>query len=401
MPNQFNSPEGDLENHFITEPWLIDQYVGDTLWMWGSADWGALGNLRWGPAWNATTPVTTFAGGTNWSQVSLGGATVGAIKTDGTLWTWGFNSGSLGTNDMTDRCTPVTTFSGGTNWKQVANSGLVTHAIKTDGTLWVSGQAYQHTLGINRGDVGGNRCTPVTTFAGGTNWRMVSLNSEIAAAIKTDGTLWVWGGGFDGSLGNNKASIVCTPITTFAGGNDWKTVTCGYSLVMAIKTDGTLWCWGHNRYGKLANLRPGVHVSTPITTFAGGNNWKQISANMNHIAAIKTDGTLWTWGYNYEGQCGNNTTVGTICTPITTFAGGTIWKQVSVGYTATFAIKTDGTLWTWGYDDTGCMATLYPNTQFLTPVTTFAGGTNWKLVKGGGNITVAITSGTDPNFFIS
>ena len=78
MPNQFLSPEGDLENYFVSEYWLIDQYVGDELWTWGYGISGRLGNgVTTG---NISTPVTTFAGGTNWKQVSGGGAHTAAIK---------------------------------------------------------------------------------------------------------------------------------------------------------------------------------------------------------------------------------------------------------------------------------------------------------------------------------
>ena len=77
------------------------------------------------------TPVTTFAGGTTWKSVSSGGYITAAIKTDGTLWTWGGNSyGQLGINNTTERSTPVTTFAGGNNWKSVSAGGISTAAIK-------------------------------------------------------------------------------------------------------------------------------------------------------------------------------------------------------------------------------------------------------------------------------
>ena len=119
MPNQFNSPEGDLENYFVTEYWLIDQWVGDTLWTWGDGSFGKLGINATG---NRSTPVTTFAGGTNWKQLSAGGHHTAAIKTDGTLWSWGSASnGRLGNASITSTSTPVTTFAGGTDWKQVSS----------------------------------------------------------------------------------------------------------------------------------------------------------------------------------------------------------------------------------------------------------------------------------------
>ena len=402
MPNQFLSPEGDLENYFITESWLIDQWVGDTLWTWGHNATGRLGDNT---TTNRSTPVTTLAGGANWKQVSALQYHTAAIKTDGTLWTWGANSfGALGDNDTTQKNTPVTTFAGGTNWKQVSGSVYCTTAIKTDGTLWTWGRNAYGQLGDNTTT---QRITPVTTFAGGTNWKQVAGGREHTAAIKTDGTLWTWGVNNSGQLGDNTTTNRLTPVTTFAGGTNWKQVAGGRAHTSAIKTDGTLWTWGSGFFGSLGNNDTTDRL-TPVTTFAGGTNWKQVSGGYNHTAAIKTDGTLWTWGNNNSGQIGDNTTTRRSI-PVTTFAGGTNWKQVSGGYKHTAAIKTDGTLWTWGRNYSAQLGT-NNTTDRSTRVTTFAGGTNWKQVStslgsySGGSEpchTAAVTSGTDPTFFIS
>jgi len=397
MPNQLrlNSPEGNLENYFISEYWLIDQYVGDTLWSWGFNGNGFLGDNT---TISRSTPVTTLAGGTNWKQVACATQHTAAIKTDGTLWTWGSNS-SLGNNtsDLNNRVTPITTFAGGTDWKQVACGHTHTAAIKTDGTLWAWGS--ECALGNNI-TTKTNKSTPVTTIAGGTNWKQVACGNGFTSAIKTDGTLWTWGANNAGQLGDNTTTQRYTPVTTFAGGTNWKQVDCGRLLgtsVAAIKTDGTLWTWGFNNAGQLGD-NTAIQRNTPVTTFAGGTNWKQVSCGQNHTAAIKTDGTLWVCGNNGSGKLGNNTII-VQSTPVTTFAGGTNWKQVGVGADHTVAIKTDGTLWIWGSNGVGRLG---DNTAITksTPVTTFAGGSNWKQVSSAYQ-TVAVTSGTDPTFFIT
>ena len=394
--NQFTSPEGDLDNYLITEYWLIDQWVGDTLLTWGNNAYGQLGinNIT-----SRSTPVTTFAGGTNWKQVASGANHTAAIKTDGTLWTWGINyGGQLGDNTSgITRSTPVTTFAGGNNWKQVSCGLFYTSAIKTDGTLWTWGDGASGSLGIDT--TFSSKLTPVTTFAGGTNWKQVSCGFYHISAIKTDGTLWAWGNNYNAQLGGNiSGASIYTPVTTFAGGTNWKQVACGGYHTSAIKTDATLWTWGRNGYGQLGDNTSGINRSTPVTTFAGGANWKQVSCGTNHTSAIKTDGTLWSWGDNAFGQLGDITII-TNSTPVTTFAGGNNWKQVSCGQYNTATIKTDGTLWSWGrnYGALGNNTT----SQTETPVTTFAGGTNWKQVAGGFGHILAVTSGTDPTFFIS
>ena len=306
----------------------------------------------------------------------------------GNLFTWGQNTnGQLGVNDIVNRSTPVQIFTQSTNWKQVDSGNGFTATIKSDGTLWTWGYGQNGQLGNNIASKGLSIFTPVTTFVGGTNWKQVST-SAIAAAIKTDGTLWTWGNGVSGGLGDNTATIKCTPVTTFAGGTNWKQVSGGGYHTVTIKTDGTLWTWGYNNNGQLGVNDTNTRC-TPVTTFAGGTNWKQVSCGYNHTTAIKTDGTLWTWGSNDSGQLGDNT-VDNRSTPVTTFSGGTNWKQVAGGSSHTAAIKTDGTLWTWGSNTVGQLG---DNTATIkcTPVTTFAGGSNWKQVAGGFNHTAATT----------
>ena len=384
MPNQFLSDEfGDIEDYFVTDYWLIDNFVGDTLWVWGPGGDGSTGTL--------TSTFNTFvivsSGATNWKQVSISGNTSAAIKTDGTLWVWGLNSyGQLGTNDTTNKNTPVTTFAGGTDWKSVFADGKHMAAVKTDGSLWVWGR------GLN-GELGNfdttNKNIPVTTFAGGNNWKQVSIVSNNMLATKTDGTLWVWGSNFvSGTLGiNSSATNINTPVTTFAGGNTWKQVFGS----MAIKTDGTLWVWGSNSVGQLGT-NDIINRGTPVTTFAGGTNWKSIGGGYNHRAAIKTDGSLWTWGYNAYGELGTNDTT-TRSTPVTTFAGGNNWKQVNCSGDTSAAIKTDGTLWVWGRDDGNRRLGTGNNFSISTPVTTMVGGNNWKQVSITDGTKFAIKSG--------
>jgi len=391
----FDSNNVDLGKKLISKDYLISVYpqvanqlITPELWNWGRNSYGQIGDNT---TTNRSTPVTTLAGGANWKQVSCGYNHTLAVKTDGTLWTWGRNStGQLGVNNTTNRLTPVTTFAGGTNWKQVSCGSRHTTAIKTDGTLWTWGTNSSAQLGDNTST---NRSTPVTTFAGGTNWKQVACGQDHTAAIKTDGTLWTWGRNLSGQLGDNTTTDRSTPVTTFAGGTNWKQVAGGGdSHTAAIKTDGTLWTWGWNLFGQLGDNTT-TSRNTPVTTFAGGTNWKQISGGDLHTSAIKTDGTLWTWGRNLSGQLGDNTTTQRN-TPVTTFVGGTNWKQVSGGDSHTAAIKTDGTLWTWG---TNSSAQLGDNTVTTrsTPVTTFAGGTNWKQVACGGYHTTAIKTSDD------
>jgi len=342
------------------------------LWNWGRDNYGQLGDNSTA---SKSSPVQTIAWGSNWKQVSVSedGHTA-AIKTDGTLWLWGRDSyGLLGGNTIANKSSPVQTVSGGNNWKQVSLGRFYSAAIKTDGTLWTWGRN-------NKGQLGDNtitdRSSPVQTVSGGNNWKQVSCGYH-AAAIKTDGTLWLWGENTYGQLGDNTITDRSSPVQTISGGTNWKQVSCGYHT-SAIKTDGTLWTWGNNNIGRLGDNSV-TNRSSPVQTISGGTNWKQVDAGKDHTAAIKTDGTLWLWGYNIEGQLGDNS-VTMKSSPIQTVSLGNNWKQVDAGSASTSAIKTDGTLWTWGNNLYGQLGD-NSVTKKSSPVQTIALGTNWKQVS--------------------
>jgi alpha-tubulin suppressor-like RCC1 family protein len=258
-----------------------------SLWLWGNGT--TLGNNS---VINVSSPVQTISGGTNWKSVSIGRLSVVATKTDGTLWLWGANSlGQLGTNTIINASSPVQTVSGGTNWCAISSGYDSTAAIKTDGTLWLWGCNVDGSLGDSSII---NRSSPVQTVSGGTNWRSVDISFEHSAAIKTDGTLWLWGNQGCGKLGNNLSSTITnksSPVQTVSGGTNWRSLSLGTNHSAAIKTDGTLWLWGLNCEGMLGNNQAGAFCahSSPIQTISGGTDWRQVSLGRTHSTALRAD----------------------------------------------------------------------------------------------------------------
>ncbi|NBS70837.1 hypothetical protein EBT31_18315, partial [bacterium] len=128
---------------------------------------------------------------------------------------------------------------------------------------------------------------------------------------KTDGTLWVWGVNDGGQLGHNNVIPYSSPRQI--PGTQWSVYDASGSsdgrTSFAIKTDGTLWAWGYNYRGDLGqNDATTINRSSP--TQIPGTQWNAVSANYRFAIGIKTDGTLWTWGGQYGGSLGqnNNTT---------------------------------------------------------------------------------------------
>ena len=370
-------------NGFVTREYIIDvypslaaQFKQAGLWTWGRNNNGQLGD---GTVVDRSSPVQTIAGGSNWQFVSSGKYNMSAIKTDGTLWVWGLNTdGQLGDTTRTHRSSPVQTIAGGTTWKQVSSGFATTSAIKTDGTLWIWGHNSYGQIGDTTRTA---RSSPVQTIAGGTNWKQVSSDGSSfnVAAVKTDGTLWLWGSNTSGQLGDTTRTHRSSPIQTIAGGTTWIQVSLGAASVATIKTDGTLWTWGTNSTGILGDGTV-TSRSSPVQTIAGDTTWKEVNNGGTNNIAIKTDGTLWVWGWNDQGQLNDGTLIHR-SSPVQTVAGGTNWKKAVIGNKRyVMALKTDGTLWTWGQNDFGQLGD-DTKTKRSSPIQTIAGGTNWKFVS--------------------
>ena len=356
---------------------------GYRIWSWGYNNYGQLGT---DDKTHRSSPVQIISGGTDWVTVAAGYRNSVGIKNDGTLWTWGNNAdGQLGDNTIIHRSSPVQTVAGGTNWKQ-CSAGYSMAAIKTDGTLWTWGRGNSGELGDNTAI---KKSSPVQTFSGGTDWSTVTMGSSHAMAIKTNGTLWLWGANNYGQIGDNSSIAKSFPVQTVSGGTNWAKLskTIGSTVSAAIKTDGTLWLWGRGGTGAMGD-NTSIAKSSPVQTIAAGTNWANVATSI-HVVATKTDGTLWTWGYSSFGALGDNTIIDK-SSPVQTIAGGTNWKDMGVHNFWSVATKTDGTLWMWGRNTYGNLGDT-TTTDKSSPIQTIAGGTNWlSPIGAGGNHTIIL-----------
>jgi alpha-tubulin suppressor-like RCC1 family protein len=282
-----------------------------TLWVWGSDSYGQLGVNGLGAQ---SSPIQIPG---SWKVSSQGNYISGAIKTDGTLWTWGRNDdqGQLGHNNRTTYSSPRMVGSNN-NWKAIHMDNGRAVATKTDGTLWCWGNASSGVMGNNRNPSDGRFSSPVQVGTD-TNWGDTLGGAwSTLNAFKTDGTFWIWGKNDNGELGQNQGyaylNAASSPIQIEAGsGRKWTKIVGGYTnYYIGIKNDQTLYTWGRGDMGNYGNLglnQANTERSRP--TQIPGTNWKDCSASANMCSAIKTDGTLWSWGYNHAGQLGHNSTV--------------------------------------------------------------------------------------------
>jgi alpha-tubulin suppressor-like RCC1 family protein len=371
----------DLDDEFVTNQWLVEQFVGETLFAFGGNTNGQFGNGT--TATNYSSPIQLGSFGT-WSYLNATSQNTNLVglKNDGTLWVCGYNnSGQLGNGTTISYSSPIQIGSL-TNWKQVTTGINSALAVKLDGTMWAWGQGSFYQIGNGASS---SYSSPVQV-GNLSIWKQVAAANYQQFAIGNDGTLWSWGGyNVFGVLGNNSGSTAAVP-TKIGNLTNWKTVNTGGFQAGATKTDGTLWMWGNNQYGQLGNNASGVSYSSPIQV-GTMTNWKQLACGgQYHTAAVKTDGTLWTWGFNSTGQLG----IGNIISYSSPVQIGslTTWKQVACGQNHSAAIKTDGTLWAWGYNPNGQIG----NGTAVTYSSPIQVGTltNWKQVTCGYNQTFAI-----------
>ncbi|MGC4041844.1 MAG: T9SS type A sorting domain-containing protein [Flavobacterium sp.] len=251
-------------------------------------------------------------------------------------------------------------------WEKIACGPYHTAGIKNDGTLWMWGNNQYGQLGIGvdatTQTTGYNRNVPVQV--GTDSWQSVALGNTFSAAVKIDGSLWCWGRNDQGQLGGGTMySTYNTPIR-IGTDNNWKSVACGNYFTVAIKTDGTLWTWGVNSSGSLGSgTTNSIYAPAQIGT---DTNWKMASAKTDYALAIKTNGTLWGWGENTLGQLGDGTNVDKLApTQIGTL---TNWAYISAGGNHSLGITSDGRLRSWGanyYSQLGTGGTAASNVPVL------------------------------------
>jgi alpha-tubulin suppressor-like RCC1 family protein len=324
------------------------------------------------PAWVVMVSLLLAAGGCKSSgdvksdpaavrDIFTGVANVFVLREDGSLWSAGYNrSGQLGSGEN-----PVSSFTeiteNGAPFMGVVSVGAGenhTVALKDDGSLWGVGESRYGELGLGGGaeklavftrlKTGGTEGGPITGV------RAVTAGSSSTFFIKDDGTLWAAGYNYYGELGlgNRENSTVFTQAAS--AGNNVKAVAAGARHTVILKTDGTVWAAGYNFNGQL-----GLDTVEDSAVFAEvkdiGAGAAAVAAGNYHTAVLKTDGTVWTAGGNYYGQLGwSGAGDRRKFAQAVDETGGVLRdvKEIAARGNLTLVLKNDGTvLWAGSYAD--------------------------------------------------
>ena len=309
------------------------------------------------------------------ARVTAGKEHTCAVKTDGTAYCWGKNTyGYLGDNSQTQRTTPVQVVGVGasgylTSVMDVRAGSGHSCAVKTDGTAYCWGYSSYGAIGDGSTDY---RLAPVVTFDALQPIDIFGVSEidgggDMSCALKTDGVVFCWGEGSFGALGDNAATQRDVPVQVHGVADSGylsgvSAISVGDQHVCALKTDGTVFCWGDNTNGQLGdntttqrNVPVQVHGVADSGYLSGVSS---ISAGHRHTCAVKTDGTVFCWGIAGNGELGNASIVTPQKTPVQVVdvgGSGTLTgvSSVSAGYRSTCAVKTDGTAYCWGANTNG------------------------------------------------
>ena len=333
------------------------------LYMWGNNTFGLLGDNR---------ALTTYF---SWTSISSGGSHTSAVRSDGTLWAWGFNaSGQLGDGTTANKSSPVQV--GYSSWLSVSSGGYHTLAIDRNYAIYSWGLNSYGQLGDGTTI---DKSYPSLVYANNVSFTSVSAGAYHSLALTDTNVLYSWGDNESGQLGTNTTIFRSSPVQvgsytqidagklhsgaidslgklytwganpfsqlgqsdtvyrsspTQLGTSSWTMMAGGGGHTLAINSDNKLFAWGNNVYGQVGN--------NPTYT---GNFWTKIATGPNHMLALRSDGKLFARGLNTSGQLGDGTTVNR--SSIVQIGSGT-WSDISVGYDHSLALSSNGTLWSWG-----------------------------------------------------
>jgi alpha-tubulin suppressor-like RCC1 family protein len=343
-----------------------------TVWTWGANFNGKLGIGETNDVRELTPVEVHGAGNVGWLnsvQAIMGGEIHNvALKSDGTVWCWGWNAfGQLGNGTTNDSWVPVqaglTANPPLTNVVKLGGRPYFTLAEKGDGTIWA--------WGMNQfGQMGNGTVTPFSSppnsvpvlvsnsQPGGpmNGATQITCGYQFGAALTSTGTVWVWGSGTHGEQGTGGTTSNYIPVQV-PGLSNITQISAGWFHILARKADGTVWAWGDNADGEIGDGTTSGAFS-PVQVLSV-NNIVAVSGGDGHSSALAADGTLWKWGKNDVGELGNGTTNGTanpVLAKILVDKLGNGFSNIVLMAARDYhniAVKADGSVWMWGANDQG------------------------------------------------
>jgi alpha-tubulin suppressor-like RCC1 family protein len=400
--------------------------LDNTIFTWGSGGSGSSG-LNVGTSFTSS-PVFLRSLTDSWDDVEVTSHVV-ALRKGGNLYAWGFNAqGQLGLGDQINRSSPSQV--GTSSWSQIATGVLNSYGLLNN-KLYSWGDNQYGQIGDN---TTATYLSPVQI--GTSSWTTINAGYYIAYATNTSNKLFAWGYGGDGSIGNNTAINYSSPVQI--GTNNWDAKNINsWQGTLGIDNSGILYTWGYNVNGLIGRFfspdSPGgsvyVNTSSPVQlgsvsyfispTQVGSGSWSQVSTGFSHVIGTRSDGSLYGWGINNNGQVGDGTFI-TKSSPVLIDSGNWTsisassqnyslgvknnelygwgippsqpkysWTQIAAARAGFRAIRSDGLLFAWGRGNTGQLGF---NETIPRSAPIQIGTSSWSQVAALGGTTFGITA---------
>jgi len=242
-----------------------------------------------------------------------------ALKADGTVWSWGSaQNGQLGGNpsakglytNIPGKVVVGTTGRELTDITKISAGSAFALALKNDGTVWTWGGLLVNDEGIHNASSTAIQVHSITDVIN------ISAGYNHSLALKSDGSVWGWGTNDLFQLGDRDPEQSWNQPLQINGINNVHSLVAGSYISLVLKTDGTVWSWGGNLWGQLGDAVPFEQepLSMNPVQVKELTNATALSSGLGFVIARQSGGNIWAWGANSEGQLGNNTYGGPVVT---------------------------------------------------------------------------------------
>jgi alpha-tubulin suppressor-like RCC1 family protein len=344
---------------------------------WGYNAYGQLGN---GTTTDSATPgPVSLPSGVTATAAAAGGNHSLAIGSNGTLYAWGQNGyGQLGNGTLTNTSTPVSVLMpSGVHATAIAAGLYDSLALGSDGKVYSWGDNSLDELG--NGTTVANSTTPVAvSLPAGTVVRAISAGQFHDLVLTSTGVVYAWGYNNDGQLGDGKRVSLTVPVASqLPSGVHATAIAAGGYHSLAAGSDGNVYAWGFNTDGQLGSGNRVLHAAPFPTLMPAGVSAVSVAAGLYHSVAVGSDGKVYVWGDNSYGQLGNGSTVAFSTTPVVASLGSTP-TAVTAGEYFSSALLANGVIDSWGENGFGQLGTgnttnaSTPTAVHLPPNATFS-----------------------------
>ena len=354
------------DRNYIQDGPTTSTTMGGTVWAWGANSYGELGN---GNNNNSNIPVQvslpSLPSGVTITNIAGESSHSLALASNGTVWAWGSNGyGELGNGTNTDSNIPVqVSLPSGVTITNIAAGGYHSLALASNGRVWAWGYNGDGELG-NGTNTDSNVPLQVSLPSGVTITNIAGGGYH-SLALASNGRVWAWGSNNYGELGNGTNTSSSTPVQVSLP--SWVTITNisgGVFYCLALASNGTVWAWGDNYYGQLGNGINTDRSNTPVqVSLPSGVTITNIAAAGDHSLGLASNGTVWAWGYDGNGELGGSN----VQVPVSLPSWVTITNIAAGGGDHSLALASNGAVWAWGNGGNGELGN-GTNTSSSTPV---------------------------------